>query len=287
MRQNLWDDPAIPEEYKSWLLEQGKADGTVYSYTLNIQQYMKWHTETFGAEMTALRHVNVLDYRSYLQSVKKDAAGTVNAKLAALISLDDFLTATGRQGESAVSRKDLLRVQAAYTNPSDVSEKEVEAFRQAILEGACLRDYALVTIMAYAGLRVSEAVNLGLEDVDCVGKQIAVCRGKGNKERVVFIGDKVVHAVREYLKEREFDTGWLFPGRGGGHLHRSVANKLFNCYSDKITPHKLRHFYCSTALEKGYSYHELANQAGHANIHTTLRYTNPTQEVMKDKANKL
>lgn len=287
MQQNLWDESAILEEFKIWLREHGKSEGTIYSYSLNVKQYMKWHTGTFGAGMAALRHVNVLDYRSHLQNVKKDAASTVNAKLAALISLGEFLIETSRQKETAVSRKDLLRVQAAYANPSDVSEKEVDAFRQAVLEGSGLRDHALVTIMAYAGSRVSETVSLAPEDVDCVGKQITVCRGKGNKERVVYIGDKVINAVREYLKECEPGEKWLFPGRGGGHLHRSVANKLFNRYSDKITPHKLRHFYCSTALEKGYSYHELANQAGHSNIHTTLRYTNPTQEAMKDKANKL
>lgn len=59
---------------------------------------------------------------------------------------------------------------------------------------------------------------------------------------------------------------------------------MFKKYSDKITPHTLRHFYCSNALESGYSVHEVANQAGHSNIHTTLLYTNPTKEKMKDKA---
>ena len=287
MQQNLWCESAVPEEYKSWLREHDISEGTVYTYALNIQQYMRWHEGTFGAGMTALRHVNILDYRSYLQNVKKDATVTVNAKLSALISLDEFLTETGRQTECAVSRKDLLHVQSAYTNPSDVSEKEVDAFRQAVLEDSGARDHALVTIMAFAGLRVSETVNLAPEDVDCVGRQITVCRGKGNKERVVFIGDKVVHAIKEYLKGCEPGGRWLFPGRGGGHLHRSVANKLFNRYSDKITPHKLRHFFCSNALEKGYSLHEVSHQAGHANIHTTLRYSNPTIEAMRSKANKL
>jgi len=149
------------------------------------------------------------------------------------------------------------------------------------------RDHAIVTILAYAGLRISETLNLGLEDVDLIGRQITVNRGKGNKERVVFIGDKIVHAVKEYLKELDPVGVWMFPGRGGDPLHRSAMNKLCNRFSDNITPHMLRHFFCSNALEKGYSYHEVANQAGHSNIHTTLRYTNPSSEAMKEKANKL
>ncbi|WP_330636726.1 site-specific integrase [Acutalibacter sp.] len=54
-----------------------------------------------------------------------------------------------------------------------------------------------------------------------------------------------------------------------------------------ITPKSLRHFFCSLALESGYSIHEVANQAGHSNVQTTLIYANPTAQAMKDKANKL
>jgi site-specific recombinase XerD len=239
--------------------------------------------------MAELRHGNILDFRSYLQNIKKQKAATVNAKLSALISFNEFLVDTGRQQETAVTEKDLLRAQAVYASPSDLTEKDVEAFRQAVLIGSGVRDHALVTILAYAGLRVSEALALGLEeeDADLIGRQLTVNRGKGNKERVVFIGDKITHAVKEYLQERESDGGLLFPGRGGTPLNRTAANKLCNRYSDKVTPHKLRHFFCSNALEKGYSFHEVANQAGHSNIHTTLRYTNPNSEMMKDKANKL
>jgi site-specific recombinase XerD len=107
---------------------------------------------------------------------------------------------------------------------------------------------------------------------------------------VVFIGEKVVHAVGEYLKARnsgDSDSLWLFPGRSGKPLHRSVINKVFAVYSDIITPHSLRHFFCSNALEKGYSIHEVASQAGHSNIHTTMRYTNPARAAMKAKADKL
>ena len=275
------------EEYRAWLTDNGKSAGTVKTYILNVGQYMKWYRETFGAEMTVLLHGNILDYRSFLQNVKKQKASGVNVKLSALISFDSFLTETGRQQESAISKKDLLRIQAAYASPGELTEKDVDAFRQAVLLWSGRRDHALVTIMAYAGLRVSETLGLRLDDVDLIGRQITVNKGKGNKERVVFIGDKVIHAVREYLKELGADGRWLFPGRDGGKLYRSAANKLCNRFSDKITPHKLRHFFCSNALEKGYSFHEVANQAGHSNIHTTLRYSNPTKDVMREKANRL
>ena len=275
------------EAYREWLKDDGKASGTIAAYSLNIRLYKKWYLDTFGAEMTVLLHSNVLDYRSYLQNIKKLKAGTINTKLAALISLDGFLVETGQQQASAVSKKDLLRIQSAYTSPSDLTEKDVDAFRQRVLIDSGKRNHAIVTILAFAGLRISEALSLGLDDVDLIGQQITVNRGKGNKERVVFIGDKVVHAVKEYTKELKPDSRWLFPGRNGKRLDRSVINKFFNRYSDNITPHRLRHYYCSNALDKGYSFHEVAHQAGHSNIRTTLRYSNPNNEKMKEKANKL
>ena len=275
------------EKFRDWLMEKGKSASTVKTYLLNVGQYMKWYRETFGSEMTVLLHSNILEYRSYLQNIKKHKATGTNAKLSALISFDSFLTESGLQREQAASKKDLLRTQSAYASPGELTEKDVDAFRQAVLLGSGKRDHAMVTILAYAGLRISEALDLSLDDVDLIGRQITVNKGKGNKERVVYVGDKVIHAVREYLKDLELGCLWLFPGRDGGNLYRSAANKLCNRFSDKITPHKLRHFFCSNALEKGYSFHEVANQAGHSNIHTTLRYANPTKKAMREKANKL
>lgn len=275
------------ERFASWLRENGRAAGTLTSYVSNVGLYMRWYKESFGSEMTELLHSNILDYRSYLQNIKRQKVVTINAKLSALISFDAFMIEMGKQKVSAISKNDLLKAQAAYTKLGELTEKDVETFRQRVLLESSKRDHALITIMAYAGLRVSEALHLSLGDVDLVGRQITVNMGKGNKERVVYVGDKIINAVREYLKDLGTDSRLLFPGRAGEPLNRSVVNKLCNRFSDVITPHALRHFFCSNALEKGYSFHEVAHQAGHSNIHTTLRYANPSSTAMKEKANKL
>ena len=135
---------------------------------------------------------------------------------------------------------------------------------------------------------VSECLALRVEDISLPAREIKVRHGKGNKMRVVYFGDKVVNAVREYLRNRpKTENPYLFPGRGDSHLTRSQVNRIFNEHSESITPHTLRHFFCSNALENGYTIADLANQAGHSNVHTTLLYTNPTREKMKEKANRL
>lgn len=112
-----------------------------------------------------------------------------------------------------------MRVQTAYANPSTVSREQVETLRQQILAGQGLRDYAIVTVLAYAGLRISEALNLRIGDIDLAAREITVQHGKGDKMRVVFIGDKVVAAIREYIQERlDTDSPYLFLSRKGGGI---------------------------------------------------------------------
>lgn len=92
--------------------------------------------------------------------------------------------------------------------PCTVEQKDVEAFRQRLLESGNKRDYAIVTLYAYSGIRRSECVNLRLDQVDLISKEIRVI-GKGDKHRIVYINDKTVNAIREYLKERQSDSPYL------------------------------------------------------------------------------
>lgn len=276
------------DTFCEFLTEQGKAENTVKAYRQAVAGYMEWYAATFGEQVRQLYRANVLDYISYLRTVKKLANNSVNAKLAALQSLNEYLIGARAQTDIVLTKRDYLKVQTAYANPSTVSREQVESFRQRVLVGQGKRDHAIVTILAYAGLRISECLALRPEDISLTAREITVRHGKGDKMRVIFIGDKVVNAVREYLKERP-DTGspYLFLSRRGGPLTRGQVNRIFNTYSNTITPHTLRHFFCSAAIEAGYSINEVANQAGHSNVHTTLLYTNPTREKMKEKANLL
>ena len=271
-----------------YLRQQGRSENTVKAYCQGVKEYMRWHEETFGKRMKMLIRANVLDYISYLRTVKGLNNRSVNAKLASLHSFNLYLISAGYKTEVVLTKEDYLKVQTAYASPSTVDRGEVERFRQEILENNGIRDYAIVTILAYAGLRISECLELRMGDISLAAREIMVRHGKGDKMRVVYFGNKVANAVREYLKSRPAtENPYLFPGRGDSHLTRGQVNRIFNAHSASITPHTLRHFFCSNALENGYSIGELANQAGHSNVHTTLLYTNPTKEKMKEKANLL
>ncbi|NFG97871.1 transposase [Clostridium sporogenes] len=273
------------EVFKDYIIKEGKSNNTVKTYVRHIQGYVNWFKDTTGEGINKLYRTNILEYKSYLKNIKKDSAKTINNKLSALVKLNECLIEEGIQTDIVITKKDFIKVQTQVASLATIDKKDVEAFRQKVLENEGLRNYSIVTIMAYGGLRISEVLNLKLDDIDLTSKELVVKEGKGDKERIVYINSKIVEAVKEYLKVRKEDsTNYLFISNKGGKIDRTVINKVFNKYNDKITPHTLRHFYCSNALETGFSVHEVANQAGHSNIHTTLLYTNPSKKKMKNKA---
>jgi site-specific recombinase XerD len=278
----IYGGEILLEEFREYLTLQGKSENTINSYYLHMKGYYQWYLESFGRECSVLYRENILDYISYLRNIKKDTGRTINCKISALIKFNEFLIEKGIQQEQVVSKKDNIKVQQTYANPSDITKQEVDAFRQQLLENGHRDIYCLATLLAYAGLRISEALNIQLTDFNLTVGELKV-RGKGDKDRVVFLNDKIINSIREYLRVRESDSPYLFTNSNGKVIHRSTINKIFNKYSDKITPHTLRHFFCTIALEGGLSVHEVAYLAGHSNIHTTLLYLNPSREKIRHK----
>lgn len=274
------------EESTAHLQSLGKSENTIRTYSHDVTMYLHWCRDSFGEEPQLLYRANILDYISYMRNIRGYHPRTVNNHLSSLKSLNEYLIMSGRQTEAAVLDSDFMKIQIQYASPCTVEKKDVEAFRQRLLESGSKRDFCLVTLYAYSGMRRSECVNLKLDQVDLTAKEIRIV-GKGDKHRLVYINDKIVYAIREYLKVRNSDSPYLFVSRQSEKLNPSRINQIFNRYSDVITPKTLRHYFCSNALENGYSIHEVANQAGHSNVQTTLIYSNPTAKEMKDKANRL
>jgi integrase/recombinase XerD len=277
------------EEFKNYLLNDGKSENTIRSYMINLTEYTKWFNDSFGLEVIKLHRDNILEYKSYLMNVKKFKGKnlngrTINAKISSLVSLNRFLVNKGIQKEFVIDKKDSIKVQTEYANPCEIEKKDVEILRQRILENGDLRLYAISTLLAYTGIRISEALNIMLNDICFEAKEIIIRKGKGNKQRIVYLNSKVIQALKSYMKVRRPEGEFLFVSRENSNLSRSVVNREFQKYSDLVTPHVLRHYYCSHALDMGYTVADVANQAGHRDVRTTLLYTNPSRKKLKNMA---
>ncbi len=283
------------KEFVDRLHLEGKSDKTINQYSASVKEYFKWFYGSYGdMEFKKLYRENILEYKNYLKNIKRSKRSgnnldsrTINTKLSALIKFNELLQADN----IVISKADLIRVQTEIVSPTNITKKEVEEFRQRILQSegcSAKRNYAIVTVMAYAGLRISEVLTLKKVDVNTTANQIRVMDGKGGKQRTVIINSKIVSAIREYEKSDNVESEYLFHNSRGKILNPSTINKVFDDFSVEgyhIHPHMLRHFFCYNALESGaYSINEVSNQAGHTSIKTTMRYLNPNLDAIKKKA---
>ncbi len=280
------------------LQEEGKSQNTIYSYKLVIQGYFNWFEGTYDKQPIQLYNQNVKDYLQFIQIVQSQSAASINAKVAALQKYNEYLVFIGVQSEVVITKQQKKKVQQKYASPAQFSEKDVNRFMQAVIEKGSSRDYALVTLLSYTGCRISEALNVDINrDLHLTSSELVIRSGKGEKERTVLLNQKVIQAIKDYLKDRanhkQNNSPFLFISNKAERLSRITANDMFTQYSQTaglemvLSPHDLRHYFCSNALEKGFNVHEVANIAGHSNIHTTLMYTNPSRKKMLDKLNNL
>lgn len=149
-----------------------------------------------------------------------------------------------------------------------------------------LRDRAMLELMYASGLRVSELLNLKIQQVN-IEKGIVDVIGKGNKERKVPIGEYALNYVVRYINEARKqnpgrNTKYLFLSRYGKPLSRQYFFKQVKKYAlnagieEEISPHTLRHCFATHLLEQGAELRAVQEMLGHSNIATTQIYTNIT-----------
>jgi integrase/recombinase XerD len=286
------------EGFTNQLHNEGKSPNTIYNYELAVKDFFKWFKGTYDKQPTQLFLQNVKDYTQYLQTIKGCSAKTINARIASLLKYNEYLVSIGVQSDVVVTKNQRKKVQQQYASPAQFSERDVNKFIQAVIEKGNKRDFALITLLSLTGCRISEALNINMDrDLHLSSQELVIRSGKGDKERTVLLHNKVIEAIKEYLKERKqhkhADSPYLFISNKGEQLSRITAFDMFKKYNQQtgletpLHPHALRHHWCSRALENGFDVHEVANMAGHSNIHTTLLYTNPSRQKMLDKLNRL
>jgi integrase/recombinase XerD len=178
--------------------------------------------------------------------------------------------------------------------PDTLSINEVEALiaQPNIRDKQGARDKAILETLYATGMRVSEAVNLRLDNVNLdIG--FLRCIGKGNKERVIPIGTKAITSIKRYLefsrphllKKRESE--FLFLSRFGKKISRQSFWKIIKRYASQarikknIRPHTLRHSFATHLLERGADLRSVQEMLGHSNISTTQIYTHINKDRLK------
>ena len=181
--------------------------------------------------------------------------------------------------------------------PETLTRDETERLLAAVPADALL-DRALLELLYAAGLRISESLRLDLEDVSLDGAFVRVI-GKGDRERLVPVGEPALDAVRAWLRGPRRDLlaahhvapvrgGPLFLGRSGRRLARQQAWSIVKRaaaaagLSGRVSPHTLRHSFATHLLEGGADLRIVQELLGHASISTTQLYTHVTGERIRE-----
>lgn len=246
-----------------------------------------------------LTRLAITSYRKYLLN-SNYRVNTINKKINSLHSFNHFLIRQGLCNEKVVHpNKDKIKV--AHGSEAEVvvfSEDEVERllFHLENRDQVALRDKTVVYILLYSGLRVSELVNLKIQDLDLLTMSLKVV-GKGGKYREVPLKPEAAETIKEYLeterKDSPFATSeYLLVTQRSGKMDTDTVNKLLKKQGKALGlilfPHKFRHTFCTRLLKKGVDLTTVAKLAGHANIQTTASYyINTSREDKQDAVNLL
>lgn len=165
--------------------------------------------------------------------------------------------------------------------PEVLSKEEVRK----LLDAAKSDKHVLIIKLLYSsGLRLSELINLKLEDLELDTKTGWVRGGKGGKDRMIILSESVVKHVKHFAGERK--TGYLLSGRNGQLSRRAVQKALDEIakrasITKKVHPHMLRHSFATHLLEAGTDIRKIQVLLGHADLSTTQIYTQVSNEELK------
>lgn len=264
------------ESYLAALKVQGRSKLTIDRYAYNIRRMME-------AVKVPTRRITVYHLRQYLAAEKERgvADSTLEGLRQVLSAYFNWL-----QREALIDRNPVSNLGAIK-----VPKKQKKIYSEveiAKLNGACkcTRDRAIISFLASTGCRISEATGLNRDSVD-ITKLECLVRGKGNKERRVYLNAVTGMLISEYLKTRKDDNPALFVGLRGERLHPNGVRYMMTELAkragvDHVHPHRFRRTLATELARHGMPIQEVAAVLGHEKIDTTMRYVVLDNEDIKN-----
>jgi integrase/recombinase XerD len=282
------------KEYLHFLtIERGLSLNTRESYERDLMRYFAFVKEQGLTSWQAVDRFVVVKFISQLQTEKK-ASTTIMRMVSSLRRFHQFLRQERYTDQDPMQHIDSPKKQQRL--PQTLSIKEVELLIETpdVTKPLGLRDRAILEVMYATGLRVSELIGLKLGNIH-LKMGLLQTIGKGDKERIVPLGDYAIHWIERYLQEarpllikKNPEELFLFVNRNGTGLSRQgIWKNLKQIVREAginkvVTPHTLRHSFATHLLENGADLRTVQELLGHADISTTQIYTHITKKRMTD-----
>ena len=272
-------------------VERSLSENTLVSYRADLAAYLAYLRKRKVECLAKADKDTVMAYIYTLQ-INGRTSATVSRHLAALRSFYKFLVSEGMMLQDPTA--DLESPKLPQKLPRVLTAEEVDLLlgQPRTEEPAGLRDKAMLELLYATGIRVSELVSLNLDQVH-IDNGFIRCFGKGEKERIVPIGDIAARYLREYLtggrhKLIRENNPSFFVNQHGRRLTRQGFWKIIKKYAGQagitkeVTPHIIRHSFATHLLENGADIRSVQAMLGHADISTTQIYTHLTRNKLKE-----
>ena len=284
------DQQAIDSFCEALWLEEGLSNNTLAAYRRDLKLFAGWLADRQARGVSTASQPELLAYIAARHAGSRPASS--NRRLSVFRRFFRYLVRQGVRPDDPTLHIRTSKQPQRF--PASLSEAQVEALLAApdVDTALGLRDRAMLETLYASGLRVSELVNLKTLEV---GLNEGVLRviGKGNKERMVPLGDEAAAWIERYLRDvraallqrRPADA--LFVTQRGGPMTRQMFWTLIKRYGlladirAPLSPHTLRHAFATHLLNHGADLRVVQMLLGHADISTTQIYTHVARERLK------
>lgn len=277
--------------YENYLNKVKKASSnTTASYMRDIRQFEQWLRSDGVKDLLDVKQLNIRQYLSYLEDSGKSKA-TASRCIASLKNFYSYLISSGFMEENPVTNVHIERGEKKL--PQILSGREIELLlaQPACVDAKGYRDKAMLEVMYATGIRVSELIELNVDDVN-LDQGIIKCTS-AKKTRIIPLYPAALKALRIYLRDirtsmlADTDELALFVNVNGCRMSRQGFWKILKHYQEtaniekEITPHTLRHSFAVHLLENGADIGSLQELMGHCDISSTQMYTNMINQKLK------
>ena len=273
------------------IVEKGLAKNTLESYNRDIIKYLVYLDRKGCDDPQKIKPLEVASFLAALKVAGLSARSRARA-LSAVRMFHRFLVIENHceTNPSAI----IEAPRTVHKLPEVLNAREIEALlaTPSGTDATDLRDRAMLELLYATGLRVSELVTLKLRDVNTIAGYL-LAFGKGEKERLVPMGESASAKVKEYVftvrnsQDRKGTSEYLFLSRLGDKMTRQAFWNVIDKRSKqagirkKISPHTLRHSFATHLLENGADLRSVQIMLGHADLSSTQIYTHVTRERLK------
>ena len=268
-------------------LEQGVSENTLAAYRSDLEKFCQFLKDK---DLLAVRADDIEAYLAYRVDLGLKSRSTARS----ISALKRFYQYFVR--EKAIADSPMVNIaqpKAGQSLPKTLSEAEVEALLAApdIEDAMGLRDKAMLELLYATGLRVTELVGLRMEQIN-LRQAVVFVKGKGNKERLVPLGEEAMYWLEQFLKVGRSQmikhaTDFVFPSKRGIGMtrqtfwHRIKHYAILASVESPLSPHTLRHAFATHLLNHGADLRVVQMMLGHSDLSTTQIYTHVANERLK------